>query len=115
MARVNIRSAQPADAPELTGIAHAAKSHWGYPQEWIRLWREALTVSPDYVSKHEVFVGEAGGTIVGFYALVPGDDSWELDHFWIRPESMGRGYGKALFTHAVERLKEAVPERDARN
>ena len=61
------------------------------------------------LSEHEVFVGEYETERVGFYALLPARDAWELDHFWIRPAFMGRGFGRVLFTHAVTRLKSLMP------
>jgi GNAT superfamily N-acetyltransferase len=102
---LNIRVALLNEAAVLTDIAHAAKRHWGYPEEWITLWRDALTVTPAYLSEHAVFVGEYETERVGFYALLPDHDAWELDHFWIRPAFVGRGFGRALFTHAVTQLK----------
>jgi ribosomal protein S18 acetylase RimI-like enzyme len=106
---LNIRRALPDEATSLTEIARAAKRHWGYPDEWMKLWREALTVTPTYVSAHEVFLGEVGSEIIGFYALVQAARSWELDHLWVRPAFIGRGFGRLLFTHAVERLQAVSP------
>lgn len=93
----------------LTEVAHAAKRHWGYPEAWIALWRPGLTVSGAELVEGEVFVGECGGRIAGFYALGQQKGAWELKHFWVRPESMGRGFGRALFRHAAERLGQLAP------
>ena len=43
--RLDIRRAQPHEAAALTDIAHRAKRHWGYAEELITLWRDALTVT----------------------------------------------------------------------
>src|SRR5439155_3872006 len=42
---VVIRRALPADTQALTRVAHTAKRYWKYPEDWIRRWRDALTVS----------------------------------------------------------------------
>lgn len=47
-----IRRARPADARALTRAAHAAKRHWKYPEDWSRLWRDGLTVTPEFVEHY---------------------------------------------------------------
>ena len=44
------------DADALTEIAFAAKRHWRYPENWIRQWQEALTITPEYVIENPTFV-----------------------------------------------------------
>jgi GNAT superfamily N-acetyltransferase len=104
-----IRQAVPADAGVLTDIAHAAKRHWGYPEKWIALWRPGLTVTAGDLVANEVFVGVCGERSAGFYALGQRNETWELKHFWMLPEYMGRGFGRALFGHAIERLQHVAP------
>lgn len=107
MNSVTIRPAHPPEAPQLTAIAIEAKGHWGYPEEWMNLWKESLTITPAYVKKHHVFVAEAH-VLLGFYALVEGS-SWELDHFWVSPRAMGRGIGQQLFRHATGVIRTLAP------
>jgi GNAT superfamily N-acetyltransferase len=102
---VVIRPAAEAECAVLTAIAHAAKRHWGYPEEWISLWGQDLTVTPAFVREHPVFVAAAGADVVGFYALGGDGDPQELEHLWVRPEGIGQGVGAALLRHA---LAEAV-------
>ncbi len=105
---MHIRAARPEEAALLTGIAHAAKRHWGYPEAWIAAWREALTLSPDFVAQHPVFVAEAdGGGVRGFYALAPAGEGWTLEHLWLRPRWIGSGIGRLLFDHAAATAREA--------
>lgn len=97
---MRIRRAQEPDAAELTRIAHEAKRHWGYPERWIELWRDDLTLSPDFVAGNEVYVAEEGGEALGCYGLIAATPNWTLEHFWIRPAAMGKGLGRRLFEHA---------------
>lgn len=102
-----IRRAETSEAAALTAIAHEAKRHWGYPEEWIELWKPALTVTPEFIARHEVFVTQVEGEVAGFYALIQNADGrWDLDHLWIRPRWMGLGLGRKLFGHAAGRLAE---------
>ena len=105
---VHIRRARPDEADVLTEIAHAAKRHWGYPQNWIEHWKADLTITPDFVRNNEMFVAVASEEIVGCCAIVfsdspAGDSVAELEHMWIRPGHMGTGVGRALFMHVRER------------
>ncbi len=86
----------------MTGIAHDAKRHWGYPEDWIQHWQEDLTISSDFISNNQVYVAERDGEIIGFYALVVRDQHAELEHMWVAPKHIGTGVGKELFIHAMQ-------------
>jgi len=51
-----IRPAIPEDADTLTVISFASKSVWQYPEAYFDVWRDELTVTPDYIRQHQVFV-----------------------------------------------------------
>jgi GNAT superfamily N-acetyltransferase len=65
-----------------------------------------------YLNENLIFVGEMDNRVVGFYALVQEIGSLELDHFWIHPDFMGQGIGRALFNHAISQAKIISPESD---
>jgi GNAT superfamily N-acetyltransferase len=97
MAAFSIARAKPDEAARLTEIAHAAKRHWGYPDPWIRQWREALTLTPDYVTVNATFIALDRETIAGFSAVrFEAGEAW-IDHLWVLPVAMGRGAGRQLF------------------
>jgi predicted N-acetyltransferase YhbS len=100
---VEIQRAEPDDADALTRIAFAAKRHWGYPERWMERWRDDLTIAPGYISENEVHTVVAAREMVGFYALAGTGYALELEHLWVSPEWIGKGVGRALFGHAVER------------
>jgi len=101
-----IRRARPDEAEALTGIAHAAKRHWNYPERWIAEWESALTITPDFITENEIFVVIVNEEIAGCCALVMTNRLAEIEHMWIRPEHMGSGVGRALFEHARRRAEE---------
>jgi N-acetylglutamate synthase-like GNAT family acetyltransferase len=103
---LQIRRATPDEADALTEIAHAAKRRWNYPEKWIEQWRADLTITPEFVGNHEVFVAVADGEIGGCCALVVSDSQAELEHMWIDPQQMGNGVGRALFEYTKQRAKE---------
>lgn len=102
---VELTRARPEDSDTLTTVAFAAKRHWGYPERWLEHWREALTVSPEFIARHETYVAMREERAVGFCALRPKGQRMELVHLWVLPDAMGRGGGRALFLHALERAR----------
>ena len=102
---VVIRRALPSAAPALTRVAHAAKRHWKYPEDWIRLWRDALTVTPAFVERHPVWCAVRGASVPGLYALSGTGPVRELEHLWVAPGYIGRGVGARLLEHAVAALR----------
>ena len=101
---MKIVRAKPEDAAGLTEIAFAAKRHWGYPERWLQVWADILTVTPELVAKNPTFSAMEDDSALGFYSLTtkPRPD---LTHLWVLPRAMGRGIGRALFEHAVEQAR----------
>ena len=95
------RRAEVGEAALLTEIALAGKRHWGYPEEWMAEWRPDLTVTPGYIRSQPVPVAELEGDVVGFAGLSILEGHRYLEHLWLRPEHIGRGFGRALFQEAV--------------
>jgi len=103
---LEIRRATPDQAEALTALAHAAKRHWGYPEEWINHWRTDLTITADFIAHNEVFVATIEGEIAGCCALVLSETLTELEHMWIDPKHMSKGIGRSLFEHTRRRARE---------
>ena len=108
-ADLQIRRGVPADAQRLTEIARVAKAHWGYPEAWLSVWKPALTITSGYLRHQLVHVGTIGKAPVGFYALEPRGEQWSLEHFWVEPGWHGRGVGRQLFAHALDRVRALRP------
>lgn len=100
-----ISRAMPTDADSLTQIAISAKRHWNYPEAWIQSWLPQLTISPEYISANEVWMMTDEEKPVAFYSLSQDQEGYELSHLWVLPEYIGKGIGKQLFNHALERCK----------
>ena len=100
---IRIRRSVPEEAATLTTIALEAKRYWGYPEHWITHWEADLTISPDFIRDHHVYVAEDAGEIRGFYALCVEGDRAKLEHMWVTPGCIGTSVGKELFLDAMER------------
>ncbi|HEX8089723.1 MAG TPA: GNAT family N-acetyltransferase [Blastocatellia bacterium] len=104
--RINIQRSGVGQSERLTQIAHAAKRYWRYPERWIELWKDILTITPEYILNNEVYSATDGRDVLGFYALVTSGDKAILDHLWIDPANIGAGVGGELFNHAVKKATE---------
>ena len=99
----------PDAAPRLTEIALAAKSHWDYPEAWIREWAPLLTFDAQSIIDHATWAAFVDEQIVGFTVLQEEEGSEAegsqkivgLEHMWISPSHHGFGLGRKLF----DRLK----------
>ena len=98
---VEIRRAREDEAATLSGVARASKAQWPYPAAQIEVWLSDLTVSPEQIAAHPTYVAECDGEIAGFYQLLTQEDAWILEHFWVLPAHMGKGYGRALLEYAA--------------
>lgn len=97
---VEFRQAVASDASELTRIAFAAKRHWDYPEEWIELWADELTVDAEYVEANWVLAATVGPQIVGWCAVTHDRGENWLDYCWVLPAAAGNGVGRALVARA---------------
>ncbi|HET7622952.1 MAG TPA: GNAT family N-acetyltransferase [Gemmatimonadaceae bacterium] len=102
--RFTTRRATSRDAPRLTALAREAKAHWGYPADWLDVWRDALTITPDYIERHTVLVASLKSetrAVIGMCALEDRETRWELAHLWVAPCAHGIGVGRALVEQAL--------------
>ena len=101
---IHIRPASAREAEKLTEIAFASKRHWEYPEAWIELWSDELTVSEGYVQANPVFCAVMDSKVVGWFALCHSEAACEIDYFWVLPEAIGKGVGAAMMRHAKDLL-----------
>jgi GNAT superfamily N-acetyltransferase len=99
---ISIRHVLPEEAAVLSRIAWAAKSHWGYPERWMDIWKPQLTFVPEYFEENEGWLAEINGVPIAFYTLLENDGRAWIENLWVLPEFIGKGVGKRLFSHALE-------------
>jgi hypothetical protein len=96
-----LSEATPADAALLTRLVREGKAYWGYPAEWLKLWKDELTITPEQIAAWHIRTAAAEGKLVGFFALAPRQGEWWLEHLWLVVGQIGRGLGRELFHRAV--------------
>ncbi len=108
-----IRPASSSDAEILTEISFESKRFWGYPDDYFNIWKDELTITPQYIEKNKVFIAEDNYDIAGFASVanlkqdlcfknfVVKEGSW-LDHIFIRPKHIKKGIGTKLMESVFE-------------
>ena len=95
-----IEKPKPEEAEDLTRAVIASKKHWGYPDEWVDLWKDDLSVTPEAIRSREFYVGRNGEEVVFVYSVRHiSDRKCELEDCWVSPQYIGKGYGRILFEH----------------
>lgn len=97
-----LRPARGHEAARLSEIAHAAKAALGYSAELIAGWSGELTIAPELLQRHTVWVLECEGAVQGFFAIHGAGNGAELSHLWVDPAAQRRGFGSMLLRKALQ-------------
>lgn len=101
-----IVKAHVSDAKILTEIALNSKAFWGYSNDDLESWKPDLTVSETMINELFVYQFMFDDTTVGFYMLnPPKEKAIELEMLFVLPDFIGKGIGKQLLVHAVQKAK----------
>jgi GNAT superfamily N-acetyltransferase len=102
---LQFRHVHPDEADILSQIAYSAKAHWGYPERWLEIWKPQLTFIPEYFQTGESWVAVLEEIPIAFYTLHERDGIAWLENLSVLPEDMGKGVGRQLFIHAINRSR----------
>ena len=106
----SIRPASRAEAAHLSDVALRSKGLWGYDREFLERCRDELTITPEMIEEHQVYVLEEDD-IKGFYVLEEHEGEWELSYLYVEPSAVGGGRGRRLLEHAVRGAQAAGASR----
>lgn len=103
---ISFKPARLEEAETLSDLAIISKGYWGYPQHLLDLWRKDLRIERDFIAGNIVRTIWLDSRLIGFFGLSISDES-ELEHFWLLPGCIGKGFGKIAF----EEVKREFSER----
>ncbi|MFC3116192.1 GNAT family N-acetyltransferase [Cellvibrio fontiphilus] len=101
---LNFIDAEAKHAELLRDTLISSKGYWGYSQEQLEQWRSNLKFEEEYIVRNRVKLILNDKEVIGFFAIVKGDSD-ELDHFWLLPEAIGKGYGNLVFAQILAECK----------
>ncbi len=101
-----IRHAEVSEADQLTALAIRSQGSWGYPQAWMDLWRERLTITPEIIKNSISLVAEYEGVIRGFWcrSFENNAEKPTRGFLFVEPDFIRKGCGKQLFQAMKEEL-----------
>lgn len=101
--RYLIRRARPDEGALLTRLALDSKASWGYSDQFMADCVAELTIRESDINTHAYFVLEADGEMMGFCALLAGDEGvGELTDVFVEPNCLRQGHGRRLVEHAKD-------------
>jgi N-acetylglutamate synthase-like GNAT family acetyltransferase len=91
----------------LRDILINSKSYWGYSKKQLEIWKSNLKFEDDYITRNTVKLIYKKIDVIGFFAIVKGDTVKhnELDHLWLLPDAIGKGYGNQAFEQILLECK----------
>jgi ribosomal protein S18 acetylase RimI-like enzyme len=98
---ITIRRADAAEADILTDIACRSEACWGYDSDFMEKFKAVYRVTGELITGSPTYVICEGDKVVGFYNISTDGTETSLEYLYISPESIGKGYGKALWKHMV--------------
>lgn len=101
---LNFIDAEPKHAELLRDTLITSKGYWGYSQEQLEEWRSNLRFEEEYIAGNTVKLILKDKEVIGFFAIVKGDSD-ELDHLWLLPKAIGKGYGNLVFQQILSECK----------
>ncbi|MBX3021887.1 MAG: GNAT family N-acetyltransferase [Bdellovibrionales bacterium] len=80
---------------ELNEIIASSKRYWNYSEAYLSKAIPLLMLSSEYLKENLCFqVVNADNEIAGFFSVIDDRANHFLDHLWIKPGSMRKGYGR---------------------
>ena len=108
--------AQVADKPVLNKIILSSKMYWNYPKEWMAKWMDGLLLSDEDFTRQSIYKLQKSGQLIGLSAFMEYEKKYELTNLWLKPDFVGKGYGKFLLNetlkHITKKHKPIVLEAD---
>lgn len=100
----SFRNATIKDIQLLNKVSIASKKYWKYPDEWLEKWCDELTLKFDDFKKNVIIVIEISNIIIGFCSISENSEQYEIEHLWILPEFIGKGYGKLPLDQSLHQV-----------
>jgi len=103
---MTIEKAHTTEHEILTNITKKSKAFWGYSEDLLLVWDDALTITEDYIKKNEVYKFSTENKIVGYYSYIVEENlTIKLDNLFLIPQYIGKGLGTLLMNDFLNRIQ----------
>ena len=104
---MKIEKANSNDHEILTEITKKSKAFWGYSEEQMTQWNDALTITNEYIQTNFVYKLTKENQVIGYYSYFNSEVAIiKLDNLFVLPEYIGKGFGNQLMQDFLNRIKE---------
>jgi len=107
---IHFENASPAQAEFLTQLAMDSNNVYGYRSVSDEEAIKVFMVTPEHFEKGIIRLMKAGSDLIGFYGLFCEEREGKklniLSHFFLKPEYIGKGFGRKLFQEAMRAASE---------
>jgi N-acetylglutamate synthase-like GNAT family acetyltransferase len=104
---LNIEKANSDDHEILTEITKSAKAFWGYSNNQMAQWNDALTISKEYIESNFAYKLIKENQVIGYYSYFHLENTIvKLDNLFVLPNYIGKGFGNYLILDFLNRIKE---------
>lgn len=93
------------DIDELNNIAFLSESYWGHDKNMMDIFKKEYSLTQEYLKNNKVFNMILDENIIGFYAFNMTQEIPELEYFYLKPEYIGKGYGRILWNEVIKFCK----------
>lgn len=104
---MTIEKAHTDDHKILTEITKKSKAFWGYSEQQMAQWNEALTITKEYIESNFIYKLVQENKVIGYYSYLNTEISIiKLDNLFVISDYIGKGFGNHLMQDFLNRIKE---------
>ena len=104
---MKIEKANIDDHEILTEITKLSKAFWGYSEEQMAQWNDALTITKEYIQTNFTYKLIKENQVIGYYSyFITESTTVKLDNLFVLPTYIGKGFGNYLMNDFLNRIKE---------
>jgi len=91
---------------EANEIIFSSKSYWRYSENYLLEALKLLKLTKEDFQKQSFYGLKKNEDLIGLFSFCENEAEVLLDHFWLLPQIIGKGYGKIMWSKALKYAKE---------
>lgn len=107
MTKITIKNASLFNIIKINQLMLLSKAYWQYESNFLNNFIKKFRVTPAYLKKNTVKLFYINKKLIGFYSFCTNDDNLlMLDHFFLHPDHIGKGWGEKLWESCCKTVVE---------